>query len=224
MNRIEFGAYGTIGGGDANAINAGGGWHNTIGGGSVNQIAAGAVAATIGGGFFNIIRPGGEYATIPGGRENWATNYAFAAGRRAKAVHTGSFVWGDSLDADVSSTANNQVTFRASGGFEVLNGVIGARQGLSVGGGNALSRLQSGTAVLGAGTNVATYAVAFPQAFSSAPKVVVTTRNDPLFNVNDTFVATVRAVTTTNFVVNIVRVDSSGPWAQQLRADWLAWE
>ena len=42
--------------------------------------------------------------------------YSFAAGRRAKANHPGSFVWGDSTDADVASTANDQFLVRAAGG------------------------------------------------------------------------------------------------------------
>ncbi|HSU55625.1 MAG TPA: tail fiber domain-containing protein, partial [Candidatus Dormibacteraeota bacterium] len=59
------------------------------------------------------------YATIPGGRENAATSYAFAAGRRAKANHTGAFVWADSTDADFASTGNNQFLIRAAGGVGI---------------------------------------------------------------------------------------------------------
>ena len=42
--------------------------------------------------------------------------HSFAAGRRAKAIHDGSFVWGDSTPADVASTAANQLIARAAGG------------------------------------------------------------------------------------------------------------
>ncbi|MEE8576541.1 MAG: tail fiber domain-containing protein, partial [candidate division Zixibacteria bacterium] len=42
--------------------------------------------------------------------------YSFAAGRRAKVTHDGSFVWGDSFNGDVSSSAINQFTARTSGG------------------------------------------------------------------------------------------------------------
>lgn len=55
-----------------------------------------------------------------GGRHNSATNYAFAAGNRAKAIHTGAFVWGDSTDADIASTNANSVTMRASGGYRLF--------------------------------------------------------------------------------------------------------
>jgi hypothetical protein len=100
----------------------------TIGGGSSHQLTGNY--AVIGGGQKN--QATGTEATIPGGRLNLATNQAFAAGTRAKAIHTGSFVWGDSTDANVSSTTNNQVTFRASGGFRVLGGAIsGDASGLS---------------------------------------------------------------------------------------------
>ena len=53
--------------------------------------------------------PGGWYNTAQGG-------YSFAAGRRAKANHDGAFVWGDSTDADLASTAANQFRARAAGG------------------------------------------------------------------------------------------------------------
>lgn len=223
-NRVEFGSYSVIAGGDQNLIE-GGGWYNTISGGSVSEILGGAQAATIGGGFDHYVPGGGDYATIPGGLRNAATNHAFAAGRRAKALNTGAFVWGDATDADVSSTANNQVTFRASGGFRVLNGELLVEQGLRVSNaGTVFARVQAGTTTLGPGTNTMSYVVAFPSAFVTAPKVQVTPRNDPLFDVPDTFATTLRKVTTTNFVVNIHRVDAPAGWAQQLRLDWTAWE
>jgi hypothetical protein len=50
---------------------------------------------------------------------NTATNYAFAAGRQAKAIHQGAFVWADSQGADFSSTADDQFNIRASGGIRV---------------------------------------------------------------------------------------------------------
>src|SRR5262249_35751931 len=60
---------------------------------------------------------GGSNATVPGGDSNTASGTdSFAAGHRAKAVNPGSFVWGDSTNADVTSTANDQMTIRASGG------------------------------------------------------------------------------------------------------------
>jgi len=236
--------HGTIAGGENNDVGTSSGW-SAIAGGFNNNVAANSEFATIAGGYINdigtnsdysVIGGGGDnnvaanssYATIPGGWLNevgpGATN-AFAAGRRAKANHRGAFVWGDDTNADMVSTTNNQVTFRAGGGFRVLNGELQAGGGLQVGlTGTSLDLFQAGTAVLGTGINVTVYSVSFSNAFATVPRVVVTTRNDPLFNVNDTFVATVRAVTTTNFTINVVRVDAAAGWAQQLRADWLAWE
>ena len=102
----------TIGGGNRNTNSS---WHGTIGGGANNLIQTNASDATIAGGYGNMAS--GPYSSIPGGFNNAAASYySFAAGRRAKANHQGAFVWADSTDADVASTANNQFAVRASGG------------------------------------------------------------------------------------------------------------
>ena len=49
-----------------------------------------------------------------------------AAGRRAKAVNTGSFVWADSTNADFTSTADNQFSIRATNGVVVVDVVAGS--------------------------------------------------------------------------------------------------
>ena len=68
------------------------------------------------------LNPGAEYATIPGGTLNSVSaSYGFAAGRRAKANHEGSFVWGDSTDADIITSGNNQFIVRAAGGVGINN-------------------------------------------------------------------------------------------------------
>jgi len=54
-----------------------------------------------------------------GGRYNFATNFAFAAGSRARAIHTGSFVWADSTDEDFATTGTNQFLIRATGGVGI---------------------------------------------------------------------------------------------------------
>ncbi|MCX8091116.1 MAG: tail fiber domain-containing protein [Verrucomicrobiae bacterium] len=106
------GSSATVGGGWSNDAS---GWYSTVGGGYDNT--AGGGYATVGGGYFN--KASGEYATIPGGRSNTATNYAFAAGNRAKADHTGAFVWADATDADFASSGTNQFLIRASGGVGI---------------------------------------------------------------------------------------------------------
>jgi hypothetical protein len=57
--------------------------------------------------------------------------YSFAAGHRAKANHTGAFVWADSTDADIASTAADSVTMRASGGYRLFSN-SGATAGVSL--------------------------------------------------------------------------------------------
>ena len=107
------GSLNAIGGNSPNRVNADFG---TVGGGSLNT-AGGGFAATVGGGAQNTAS--GDYATVPGGVSNTATNYAFAAGNRAKAIHQGAFVWADSQNANFTSTANNQFLIRASGGVGI---------------------------------------------------------------------------------------------------------
>jgi hypothetical protein len=110
---VANGAYSVVGGGQSNTAGPGGSWM-TVAGGYTNF--AQADGATVGGGLNNTAN--NAYATVPGGRLNAATAlYAFAAGRRAKAINQGAFVWGDSTDADVSSTGVNQFVARATGGF-----------------------------------------------------------------------------------------------------------
>jgi hypothetical protein len=54
---------------------------------------------------------------VAGGHLAVATgDYSFAAGRRAKAVNDGCFVWADSTDADMGCAAANRFIARATGG------------------------------------------------------------------------------------------------------------
>jgi len=55
---------------------------------------------------------------VGGGRNNTAAGqYSFAAGQRAKANHSGSFVWADNTVADFASSNPNQFCVRAYGGM-----------------------------------------------------------------------------------------------------------
>jgi hypothetical protein len=98
---------------------------NVIGGAGANSVQSGAVGATIGGGEGNAATA--SYATIPGGLSNSAGSYSMAAGRRAKAVNTGSFVWADSTNADFASTADNQFAIRAANGMYIANNAGGSK-------------------------------------------------------------------------------------------------
>jgi hypothetical protein len=127
-DNIAAGTYAAVGGGAYNtatndyATVAGGhenkasGAEAAVGGGYLN--AAGGYGATVAGGVNNIANA--NYATVPGGWYNTAgAAFSFAAGRRAKAMHDGAFVWGDSTDDDFNSTAANQLLLRATGGVGI---------------------------------------------------------------------------------------------------------
>ena len=108
-----------------NTVNA------VIAGGFFNTVASNAAYAFIGGGTNNLVTANGQFAMIPGGQNNSATNFAFAAGRNAQALHTGAFVWVDANSGSVASAANNSVTFRAAGGYRLFSNA-GATAGASL--------------------------------------------------------------------------------------------
>ena len=139
-------SHATVGGGSGNTA---GGFGSTVAGGSLNE--ATGTAATVGGGNFN--EASGMNSTVPGGLQNAAIgDLSFAAGRRARATHAGSFIWSDDRDAEFSSTAPNQFLVRADGGSMFNRNapvsvnddfVIGARSGSSGGDADADLRLVS---------------------------------------------------------------------------------
>jgi hypothetical protein len=141
-NATVAGGYANLARGDNTVI--GGGWLNTnltgfgvigggqqhllepfarfsvIAGGDNNTIHSNSMHAVISGGQFNSIGTNAIYATIPGGVSNTAAGpYSFAAGRRAKAMHRGAFVWADSQDPNFISSSSNQFLIRASGGVGI---------------------------------------------------------------------------------------------------------
>ena len=121
-NMIQTNAYGSTIGGGAYNTNQGAAFQSTISGGELNIIQSNAYRSTIGGGYGNTIGNDAQYATVPGGSYNTAGGiYSFAAGRRAKATNDGAFVWGDSTTADIGSTNDDSVTFRASGGYRLFS-------------------------------------------------------------------------------------------------------
>jgi hypothetical protein len=132
-NTVTSGAVGAVvsGGGASSFFQAVTDDYGTIGGGRGNTAGnnsgttSDALGATVGGGEGNIAT--GTYATIPGGLSNSAGAFSMAAGRRAKAVNTGSFVWADSTNADFSSTADNQFSIRAANGMFIANNAGGSK-------------------------------------------------------------------------------------------------
>ena len=135
-------SFTTIAGGENNTAN---GAHATIGGGYLNRVNIGALLdgiGTISGGRQNSV-DNNDYGTIGGGRGNLVGNamgnftaiagtvpggyfneasgdYSFAAGRQAKAIHPGSFVWAN-WGVDVYSIADYRFHVYASGGLEFQN-------------------------------------------------------------------------------------------------------
>ncbi len=133
----------TVAGGESNAAGAlystvGGGHNNTathdrstVSGGASNQ--ATASGATVSGGKTNLAM--GDTATVTGGQQNIASAFvstvaggyqntaagvnSFAAGRRAKANHDGTFVWADLFSQDFASTGSNQFLILANGGVGI---------------------------------------------------------------------------------------------------------
>jgi len=131
-------SFGTIGGGLSNQAGNNAGTIEdrtcaTVGGGAGNK--ATGYASTISGGVRNEATE--SSSTVPGGADNLAAGqYSFAAGRRAKANHNGSFVWGDSTASDFASTMSNQFRVRASGGVYLYTN-SGLTTGMYLSGGGA---------------------------------------------------------------------------------------
>jgi len=113
--------FGTVAGGWNNQAGDGLGTNTdavgaTVSGGWNNQ--AGAEFATVGGGTDNVAT--GTGATIPGGGYNNADgNYSFAAGKYARAIHEGTFVWADPSGVPFVSTGPAQFLIRAPGGVGI---------------------------------------------------------------------------------------------------------
>jgi hypothetical protein len=130
---IVAGDYSTIAGGEKNEIVENFGF---IGGGSRNIIEDldGEVETygVIGGGREDTVR--GMYATVPGGRQNVARgDYSFAAGHGARAIHDGSFVWGDdAVPVGVNTDHPNQFKIKAANGLSLASDA-GAAKAIDIG-------------------------------------------------------------------------------------------
>jgi hypothetical protein len=112
INNIVSGEYGAIAGGLHNTVSGEGAY---IAAGGYNT--ASGEGALVDGGFNSTAN--GNFATIPGGYANSAGGtYSFAAGARASASQTGTFVWSDGSDGDTMLTSARAYQFlaRASGG------------------------------------------------------------------------------------------------------------
>jgi len=126
-SQVASGATSVISGGQNNTAS---GEFSVIAGGN-NSTASGRGSA-VGGGQDNTAS--GLFATVPGGRNNLASGEnSFAVGRRARATHTGSVVFGDNSDADKNSSGDNQFLIQAGGGVGI-NGAPSSGAALTVNG------------------------------------------------------------------------------------------
>jgi len=117
--------YSTVAGGSGNTVDLSS-QYAAIGGGQQNLINSNSWWSVVGGGEMNQIDTNANWSVVPGGRYNEAGgNLSLAAGYRAKAIHTGAFVWADTTDADFSSSADNQFAVRAAGGVQFETGGSG---------------------------------------------------------------------------------------------------
>jgi hypothetical protein len=115
-NTMGFSSFeATIGGGAGNQST---GNQTTIAGGLNNT--AGGPRASVAGGENN--NASGDHAMVPGGANNIAGgSFSLAAGFDAFAVNNGAFVWADSINSILTSTNDNSVTFRATGGYRLFS-------------------------------------------------------------------------------------------------------
>jgi len=81
-----------------------------------------------------------------------------------------------------------------------------------------------GTPTTGALTGTPTQVtITFSPAFTSNPTLIVTPRNEGSTNINNTYSATIRTLSTTSATINIIRTDIiNGTWTQSLSLHWVA--
>jgi len=92
--------------------------------GGTSNIASGIESMVCGG---SSNTASGERSTVSGGHSNVASGtLSFAAGHRARAIHTGSFVWADQITGAFESTANNQFSVLATGGTRIFSSKSGS--------------------------------------------------------------------------------------------------
>jgi hypothetical protein len=97
-NNTASGVVAVVAGGDSNSAM---GQNSAIGGGANNSVP-------------------GWWATIPGGYQNSAVgDFSFAAGYKSSSTAMGAFTWTDSEGAMLDNSVQDQVRFKARGGFWV---------------------------------------------------------------------------------------------------------
>ena len=155
-SQVASGTTSVISGGQNNTAS---GELSVIAGGS-GSTASGRGSA-VGGGENNTAS--GLFATVPGGRNNVASGEnSFAVGRRARATHPGSVVFGDNSDVDKNSSGDNQFLIQAAGGVGI-NSAPASGAALTVSG-----RLKASSAEFDS-MNVATLSATAVSGFGTVP-------------------------------------------------------
>lgn len=120
-NILDSAYYSFLGGGIQNVIQPTANYC-FLGGGYQNIIQTNASASVLGGGQGNIIGAFASHSVIPGGQFceiGPDASHSFAAGTRAKAYSSGTFVWADNATNNFASSLPNQFLIRASGGVGI---------------------------------------------------------------------------------------------------------
>jgi hypothetical protein len=154
-NRVETSPQASVAGGSANSVTnslagfIGGGEQNrmldaadSVIGGGLNNVAGTPYSAILGG-EGNQTEGIGGYATVLGGSYNMASGtHSVAAGHRARATHSGSFVW-NAWPGDVfPSKQDGEFAARAYGGFRfVTDGPDVGTGDITLDAGNAAVRI-----------------------------------------------------------------------------------
>jgi hypothetical protein len=177
---------------------------NNVGGNGNTAVGENALIATTGSS--NVGIGGFAGSNLTSGSNNIAINHDGVAGesntiRLGNSFNNRAFIYGV-YNANIPT--GREVTIDSTGQL----GTTTAQRGeVSVGSGAA---------------GVNTFTVTFPTAFAVAPKVVVTPKLD--LDVADTFAVTIRSISTTQFRVNVYRLDTlGGSWGANMRLAWQAW-
>jgi len=154
--QVASGTLSVITGGQNNTAS---GEFSVVAGGRGNT--ASGISSVVSGGDNNTAS--GLRSIIPGGENNVASGvWSFAVGRRARATHAGSFVFGDSTDVDKNSSGDNQFLISAAGGVGI-NSAPAAGSALTVSG-----KLKAGSAEFDS-MNVANLSATSVSGFGTVP-------------------------------------------------------
>jgi hypothetical protein len=136
--------------------------------------------------------------------------------------------FGVNEDGGIGGFGTNRMYFQAGGnvgiGTTAPTAKLDVNGSIKVGGGTVVNKIQTGQSTLGTGAaGVQSFTITFPTAFTAVPRVVVSAESANA--TTETFITTVKSITTTTFMVNVYRIDSPGAaWTQSLKLNWYAFQ